>query len=177
MTTFITYDAVCAEAAENKENKKIRKFYQQKNFKDTFKLIFGFKEPYMAEILLNNWNYAIKTEIKNAKFNNTINDREGYELERITLKELTTIANVGKYAINILKMKPHIAMTFTLGIYYGTFIFECTSMYLTLDEIYDIIPVYKRSKNGYKTFVKRFFKDGTNDEVLKILFNKEIKSK
>ena len=59
MTTFITYDAVCAEAAENKENKKIRKFYQQKNFKEAFKLIFGFKESYMAEILLNNWNYAI----------------------------------------------------------------------------------------------------------------------
>ena len=177
MTTFITYDAVCAEAAENKANKKIRKFYQQKNFKEAFKLIFGFKEPYMAEILLNNWNYAIKAEIKNAKFNNMINDREGYELERITLKELTTIANLGKYAVDILKMKPHIAMTFTLGIYYGTFIFEGTSMYLTLDEIYDIIPVYKRSKNGYKPFVKRFFKDGTNKELLKILFNKEIKSK
>ena len=177
MTTFISYDDVCEQAAEERSNKKIRRFYEQKNFKEAFKLIFGFKEPYMAEILLNNWEYAIKAEIKNAKFNNMINDREGYELERITLKELTTIANLGKYSVNVLKMKPHIAMAFTLGIYYGTFIFEQTSLYLTIDEIYDIIPVYKRSKNGYKTFVKRFFVDGTNDEVLKILFNKEIKSK
>jgi len=169
MTTFISYNDVCEQAAEERSNKKIRKFYEQKNFKEAFKLIFGFKEPYMAEILLNNWNYAIKAEIKNAKFNNMINDREGYELERITLKELTTIVNLGKYSVKVLKMKPYIAMAFTLGIYYGTFIFEGTGMYLTIDEIYNIIPQHKRTKNGYKVFLKRFFMDGTSKEILRIL--------
>ena len=52
-------------------------------------------------------------------------------------------------------MKSHIAMAFTLGIYYGTFIFEQTGMYLTIDEIYKIIPEYKRTKNGCKTFTKK----------------------
>ena len=170
MTTFINYSDVCAKAASDRPNKKIKKFYEQRNFIEAFKLIFGL-QSHMTEILLNNWNDAIKSEIKNGKYNNMINDREGYELERITLKELTTIANVGKYAVRTLKMKPHIAMAFTLGIYYATFIFEGTSMYLTIDEIYDIIPIHKRTKNGYKTFLRRFFKDGTNDEVLKILFN------
>ena len=47
-------------------------------------------------------------------------------------------------------------------------------MYLTVRQIYDIIPVWKRSKNGYKAFQKRFFMDGTNMEVTKILYDKEL---
>jgi hypothetical protein len=71
-------------------------------------------------------------------------------------------------------MKPHIAMAFTLGIYYGTFVFEQTGMYLTIDEIYNIIPEYKRTKNGYKVFLKRFFKDGTSKEILEILSQTKV---
>ena len=42
---------------------------------------------------------------------------------------------------------------------------------LTLSEIYNIIPKYKQTKNGCKQFKKRFFKDGTDKAILKILFN------
>ena len=176
-TLFITYQDVCKKIQEKKEYFKLEGLHKQKNFAAAFQLIFKFKDYKLASILLNNWEEAIIAEIKNCENFDLITDKEAYQIKRISLKELTTIANLGKYCVTTLKMKPHIAMAFTLGIYYATFIFEGTSMYLTIDEIYDIIPIHKRTKNGYKTFLRRFFKDGTNDEVLKILFNKEIKSK
>ena len=60
-------------------------------------------------------------------------------------------------------------MAFSLGLYYATFIFEGTGMNLTINEIYKIIPENKRTTNGYKVFLKRFFVDGTSKEILKIL--------
>ena len=60
-------------------------------------------------------------------------------------------------------------MAFSLGLYYATFIFEGTGMNLTINEIYKIIPENKRTTNGYKVFLKRFFMDGTSKEILKIL--------
>ncbi len=47
-------------------------------------------------------------------------------------------------------------------------------MCLTIDEIYNIIPEEKRTKNGYKRFLLRFFKDGTSNEVLKILSQTKV---
>ena len=45
---------------------------------------------------------------------------------------------------------------------------------LTIDEIYNIIPEHKRTKNGYKVFLKRFFMDGTSKEILKILSQTKV---
>ena len=65
-------------------------------------------------------------------------------------------------------------MAFSLGLYYATFIFEGTGMNLTINEIYKIIPENKRTTNGYKVFLKRFFMDGTSKEVLKILSQTKV---
>jgi len=167
-TLFIRYKDVCKLANLNKE-KVLKKLHSQKKFEEVFQLIFNFKDKKMVNILLNNWDDAIRGEIKNCKNFDLINQQEEYQIKRITLEELTIIANLGKYTINILKMKPHIAMTFTLGIYYSIFIFEQTGMNLTVNEIYDIIPEHKRTKTGYKKFLLRFFKDGTSKDILKIL--------
>ena len=64
-----------------------------------------------------------------------------------------------------------IALVFTLGLVYGTFIFEQTGLCLTLEEIYNILPKNKQTKYGYKTFQKRYFIDGTSSEISKILFS------
>ena len=170
-TLFITYQDVCAATREQKKQRKLETLYKQKDFINAFNLIFKFKSPLLAEILLCNWEEAIKEEIDHCKECdcNLIDDKEEFQIKRITLRELTTIANIGNYALNTLKMQSHTAMAFTLGIYYAHFIFEGTGMYLTIDEIYNIIPEEKRTKNGYKRFLLRFFKDGTSNEVLKIL--------
>ena len=173
-TLFITYQDVCTATRERKKQRKLETLYTQKDFINAFHLIFKFKNPLLAEILLCNWEDAIKAEIKNCEYINLIDEVEAFQIKRITLKELTTIANIGNYALTTLKMKSHIAMAFTLGIYYAHYIFEGTGMYLTIDEIYNIIPEEKRTKNGYKTFLKRFFKDGTSNEILKILSQTKV---
>lgn len=165
---FITYKDVC-KIANVKNEKVLKKLYSQKKFKDAFQLIFNFKDKKMVDILLNNWDKAINGEIKNCKNFDLIDKQEEHQIKRITLEELTVIANIGKYSIKKLKMNPCIAFAFTLGIYYSAFIFEQTGMNLTINEIYDIIPEHKRTKTGYKKFLFRFFKDGTSKNILKIL--------
>ena len=173
-TLFITYQDVCDKIRERKEYSKLEGLHKQKNFEAAFNLIFKFKDYKMAGILLNNWNEAIKEEIKFCNECDMIDDEEAYQIKRISLKELTTIANLGRYCVTKLKMKPHIAMAFSLGLYYATFIFEGTGMNLTINEIYKIIPENKRTTNGYKVFLKRFFMDGTSKEVLKILSQTKV---
>ena len=168
-TLFISYQDVCEKIREEREYSKLEGLHKQKKFEAAFHLIFKFKDYKMAGILLSNWEEAIKEEVKCCSECDIINDEEAYQIERISLKELTTIANLGRYCVTKLKMKSHIAMAFTLGIYYSTFIFEQTGMYLTIEEIYKIIPENKRTTNGYKVFLKRFFIDVTGKEILKIL--------
>ena len=159
------------------ERAKVHDFYKQSNFKSAFQLIIMFKANNAAEIMLGNWTEIIKDEILNCKQQKRIIQEEEYQIERISLKELTAIANLGKYSLEKLKMNPYISMAFTLGIYYGTFIFEQTALNLTIEEIYSIIPSNKRLPNGLKKFTKTFVLEGTSDEVLKILFKKEIEIK
>jgi hypothetical protein len=148
------------------ESAKVDDFYKQSNFKEVFSLIFKFKENTASELMLKNWSGLIKDEILNCKRSSI---EEQYQIKRISLKELTVIANLGKYSVDTLKMNPYIAMAFTLGIYYGTFIFEQTALNLTIEDIYSIIPINKRII-GKNKFIKQFVLDGTSNEVLKILF-------
>ena len=170
-TLFITYSDVCSKIAEKN---KLKEFHSQRKFTDVFQLVFKFDERQVAEIILQNWEKAICSEIKNCNNFNLINEAEAYQIKRITLQELTVIVNLGKYAKNTLKMKSYIAMVFALGIYYSTFIFEQTGLCLTIAEIYNTIPEGKRTKNGYKSFLKSFFKEGTSDIILKILSQTKV---
>ena len=104
MTTFITYNDVCDKATKSKQQRLLSTFHKQKKFAAAFQLIFKFTNPTMSKLILNNWEKAIESEIKNCKNLNIIDDEEAYQIKRISLKELTTIANIGKYSINILKL-------------------------------------------------------------------------
>jgi hypothetical protein len=170
--TYINYDDVIKATNKNDRTRSPKKFYKQHKFKNTFKKIFPFKDDGLLELMLTNWDTAIREEIELTE--DFISLTEQRQITRLSLREVTKIINIGKYAILILKMKPEIALAFSLGIFYATYIFEGTGMYLTVEQIYNTIPIWKRSKNGYKVFQKRFFMDGTNKEITKILYDKEL---
>jgi hypothetical protein len=170
--TYIKYDDVIKATFDNKSSRSIKKFYKWDEFKDTLKKIFNFKDDDILEFMVNNWDSAINDEIE--LMEDGVSEMEQLQIKQLSLREVTKIANIGKYATTTLKMKSEVALAFSLGIFYATYIFEGTAMYLTVQQIYDIIPVWKRTKNGYKTFQKRFFMDGTNKDITKILYDKQI---
>ena len=170
--TYINYNDVIKATFENKSSRNPKKFYMWDEFKDTLKKIFKFEDEDILEFMINNWDSAINDEIELAE--DCVSEIEQLQIKQLSLREVTKIVNIGKYAITMLKMKPEIALAFSLGIFYATYIFEGTAMNLTVKQIYDIIPVWKRSKNGYKVFQKRFFMDGTNKEITKILYDKQL---
>ena len=170
--TYINYEDVIKATNDNKLTRSPKKFYKWDEFKDTLKKIFKFKDEDILEFMINNWDLAINDEIELTE--GCVSELEQLQIKQLSLREITKIVNIGQYAITILKMKPEIALAFSLGIFYATYIFEGTAMYLTIRQIYDIIPVWKRSKNGYKVFQKRFFVDGTDKEITKILYHKEL---
>ena len=122
--------------------------------------------------MLNNWDENIKENEIWVVFQNFINSEETYEIKRLNLKDITTIVNIGKYSIKKLNLIPEIALAFCLGIYYANFIFEQTSLSLTIKEIYNILPENIKKKNNYKKFVKLFIIKGTSKEIIDILFAK-----
>ena len=170
--TYINYEDVIKATNDDNLTRSPKKFYMWDEFKDTLKKIFKFKDEDVLEFMVNNWDSAINDEIELTE--GCVSELEHLQIKQLSLRQVTKIVNIGQYAVTRLKMKPEIALAFSLGIFYATYIFEGTAMYLTVRQIYDIIPVWKWSKNGYKTFQRRFFMDGTNTEVTKILYDKQL---
>ena len=171
---YIQYkDVVKATKNSKKKTKNTETFYKNDEFIGIFEKIFGFKGKQDILItMLNNWDENIKEEIESMSYFKRVINKEIYEIKRLTLKEITTIINVGKYAIKKLNLIPEIALAFCLGIYYANFIFEQTSLSLTIKEIYDILPENIKKTNDYKKFVKLFIIKGTSNEIVDILFRK-----
>jgi len=170
---YIQYkDVVKATKNSKKKTKNIETFYKNEEFIDIFQKIFQFKKKKDLIRILNNWDENIKEDIKNCLSVERVIKKEIYEIKRLTLKEITTIINIGKYAIKKLNLIPEIALAFCLGVYYANFIFEQTSLSLTIKEIYDILPENIKKTNDYKKFVKLFIIKGTSNEIVDILFRK-----
>jgi len=170
---YIQYkDVVKATKNSKKKTKNIETFYKNEEFIDIFQKIFQFKKKKDLIRILNNWDENIKEDIKNCLSVERVIKKEIYEIKRLTLKEITTIINIGKYAIKKLNLIPEIALAFCLGVYYANFIFEQTSLSLTIKEIYDILPENIKKTNDYKKFVKLFIIKGTSKEIIDILFRK-----
>ena len=170
---YIQYkDVVKATKNSKKKTKNIETFYKNEEFIDIFQKIFQFKKKKDLIRILNNWDENIKEEIESGSYFKRVINKEIYEIKRLTLKEITTIINIGKYAIKKLNLIPEIALAFCLGVYYANFIFEQTSLSLTIEEIYDILPENIKKTNDYKKFVKLFIIKGTSNEIVDILFRK-----
>lgn len=170
---YINYKDVIIEANKGNCTKNLTNFYKHKEFINTFQIVFGFDDKVILEKMLKKWNNVIRADVKNCEKNNLIILREKYEIKRLSLRELTKIINIGKYTKHILKFSPEWGLAFTLGIFYANFIFEQTSIDLSIDKIYSIIPSNLQSTNEYKKFQKRFFIDGTHRDLLNILFSFE----
>jgi len=170
---YIQYkDVVKATKNSKKKTKNIETFYKNEEFIDIFQKIFQFKKKKDLIRILNNWDNNIREDIENCLSVKRVIKKEIYEIKRLTLKEITTIINIGKYAIKKLNLIPEIALAFCLGVYYANFIFEQTSLSLTIKEIYDILPENIKKTNDYKKFVKLFIIKGTSNEIVDILFRK-----
>tara|TARA_B100000902_G_scaffold385306_1_gene426505 strand:+ start:663 stop:1193 length:531 start_codon:yes stop_codon:yes gene_type:complete len=171
---YIQYkDVVKATKNSKKKTKNTETFYKSDEFIGIFEKIFGFKGKQDILItMLNNWDNNIREDIENCLSVERVIKKEIYEIKRLTLKEITTIINIGKYAIKKLNLIPEIALAFCLGVYYANFIFEQTSLSLTIKEIYDILPENIKKTNDYKKFVKLFIIKGTSNEIVDILFRK-----
>ena len=170
---YINYNDV-VKAIEKSENKtkNIQDFYKNNEFLDIFENIFKFNGKKQILIkMLKDWDKNIKKEIKLPIKSKKMSNNEIFEIYRLSLKEITTIANIGKFSINKLNLLPEIALAFCLGIYYANFIFEQTCYDLTIYEIYDIIPKNVKEKNNFETFQKLFLINGTSKEIINILFN------
>lgn len=171
---YIQYnDVVKATKNSKKKTKNTETFYKSDEFIGIFEKIFGFKGKQDILItMLNNWDNNIREDIENCLSVERVIKKEIYEIKRLTLKEITTIINIGKYSIKKLNLIPEIALAFCLGVYYANFIFEQTSLSLTIKEIYDILPENIKKTNDYKKFVKLFIIKGTSNEIVDILFRK-----
>lgn len=171
---YIQYkDVVKATKNSKKKTKNTETFYKSDEFIGIFEKIFEFKGKQDILItMLNNWDNNIREDIENCLSVERVIKKEIYEIKRLTLKEITTIINIGKYAIKKLNLIPEIALAFCLGVYYANFIFEQTSLSLTIKEIYDILPENIKKTNDYKKFVKLFIIKGTSNEIVDILFRK-----
>lgn len=159
------------KATKKPNTKNIDNFYKNNEFIDIFQSVFRFENKKNLVDMLNNWDENIKEDIELCEKLNRIEKQEIYEIKRLTLKEMTTIINIGKYSIMKLKLLPEIALAFSLGVYYATFIFEQTSLSLTIEEIYDILPENIQEENNYINFQKLFLISGTSKEIINLLFD------
>ena len=169
---YVRYkDVVKATSNSKNKTKNVKAFYKNKEFIDVFEKIFKFNgKKDILITMLNNWEKAIENEIGLCK--EFVNCEETYQIKRINLKEITTIVNIGKYSMIKLNLIPEIALAFCLGVYYANFIFEQTSLSLTIKEIYNILPENIKKTNNYKKFVELFILKGTSKEMVNILFSK-----
>ena len=144
------------------------KFYDHPDFKILFN-IFKLKKNSILRKMLLNWDYSLEISI----LNKLLVDCEDYEegIKLLSINEIKKIILIGKYAISELKLNPRIALIFSLAIFYGICIFEETEVFLTLREIYNIIPKKERSEKEFKNFKKIYFSNGTCKYITNILYS------
>lgn len=167
---YLKYDDVI-KATKKPNTKSLNSFYKNNEFIEIFQHVFKFRNKGDLIKMLNNWNENIKEDVELCEKLNRVQKQEIYEINRLTLKEMTTIINIGKYSIIKLNLPPEIALAFSLGVYYATFIFEQTSLSLTIEEIYDILPQNIKKKINYIKFQNLFLVSGTSKEITDLLFN------
>lgn len=145
-------------------------FYDINNFKPVLKLAFKCKNKHTIDIILNNWSELLKDEIKWGKRTKRIDKKEEQLVKSLHPKELIMIINIGSIMQKTYKMKPEVAFVFAFGIINAHFVFENTSMDITIENMYNTLPNKSKSKSGEKRFKKDFFLKGTSQEIRKILY-------
>ena len=146
-------------------------FYNIDRFKDVLKMAFKCKNPNTIDIILTNWSKLVITEIIWGKNIKLIDNHDEKQLRSLHPKELIMIINIGSIMQKTYKMKAELAFIFAFGIIHAHFVFENTSIDLTIGAMYNTLPKKSKSKYGEKMFTKDFFLKGTSNEIRKILFD------
>jgi len=148
------------------------KLFPQSQFVRTITCAFDFKETEIVKQMFYDWNKKIQeqTEWASEEYGKDAME-EIYQIKRIHIKELVKLINLGKIVRKKYNMGPEISLALCLGILYATFIFENTCMYLTINEIYLIIPENIRNSITIEQFRKDFFVKGTDKDINKILYS------
>lgn len=145
-------------------------FYDVKNFKKVLKLAFKCKNQKTIDIILKNWKACIKEEVKWGKETKMIDKTEERQVNSLHPKELIMLINIGKIMQETFQIRSEEAFILSFGLIHAYFIFEDTSMNLTLEDMYNTLPCKLKTKSGEKKFKKDFFLRGTSPEIRKILF-------
>ena len=145
-------------------------FYNINIFKDVLKLAFKCTNKYTIDIILNNWSELLTDEIKWGRNTKMIDNNEEQLVKSLHPKELLMVINIGSIMQKTYKMKPEVAFIFAFGIIHAHFVFENTSMDISIENMYNTLPPKYKSKSGEKRFKKDFFLKGTSKEIRKILY-------
>lgn len=145
-------------------------FYSINTFKDVLKLAFKCKNKHTIDIILNNWSKLTNDEINWGRNTKMIDNNEEQLVKSLHPKELLMVINIGSIMQKTYKMKPEVAFIFAFGIIHAHFIFENTSMDMSIENMYNTLPDKHKSKSGEKMFKKDFFLKGTSKEIRKILY-------
>ena len=142
------------------------KVYNSIVFLESISNAFEFENINDTKIILTNWNKVIKNEVAWGKKHGIILEK-CCSLGLMPLKEIIQLIQMSNITKNIFKMTPTIGLTFSLGILHAmpSGAFENTGSYLTIEEIYKIIPEEKQSKKGFRKFREDFLIKGTSNEI------------
>tara|TARA_B100000989_G_C19382814_1_gene402349 strand:- start:232 stop:795 length:564 start_codon:yes stop_codon:yes gene_type:complete len=173
----ITYKNVKNEMIEqqktqhNKTATKRSSFHIANYYIPSIKKAYKIKSRKTLETILERWDDAINKQIEWGEETGVANEKEIYQIKRINLREIIKIINLAPITREI-KLNAEVGFVFAMGIVFATFIFETTSMCLTIREIYDTIPIKYRKTITLSKFKSLFMIKGTSEKINKILYNK-----
>lgn len=180
MTTIVAHSSstkspeylILFKEVEENSKENIDNYYTLTLFVETIRKAFGFITQYKNEIfpILVKWNQLLLNKTKRYKKYDWIDDTEYFENKKIHFKEIVKLINIGILFKNKYKMKPFLSLPLALSILYGTLIFEPTMIDISLEDIYKTMSIKRQTKNGLKTFKKKFFIYGMSDEIRNILY-------
>ena len=154
---------------KNKPPLKRNSFHIADYYMPSIKKAFKIKSKETLQLIQKNWNNAINKEIEWGEETGVANKKEIYQIKRINLIEVIKIINLAPITRE-LKLSPEVGYVFAIGIVYANFVFESTSMCLTIQEIYRTIPITCRKNITLTKFKKLFIVQGTSEKINKILY-------
>ena len=168
---LITYKNV-KKIIRNQKNKppiNRNSFHIADHYIPSIKKAFKIKSKETIQLIQQNWNSAINKEIEWGEETGVADEKEIYQIKRINLMEIIKILNLAPITRE-LKLSPEVGYVFAMGIVYANFVFESTSMCLTIKEIYRTIPIRCRKNITLTKFKNLFIVEGTSEKINKILY-------
>jgi len=137
------------------------KLFHYKIFTKLFVMYFEFDDKRIPTFIFDTFMMAIREH--NQYFVRT------YETCMLSIVEIAKIIQIAIFLSKKYGFHKKYALVFSIGLVYSTFIFENNGIYLTIRQIYDIIPK-GNYKPTFRSFLQDFFTIGTSKEVSCLLY-------